>query len=85
MTYQGDNIGDKPTLDLIEIYISEKGYFCEPQKVYDYWERKNWVTKKGTPLKTLENCIDVYNSIFVQRERRKLGNGNKKRRKCVYV
>lgn len=67
MTFNGEEIGDKPTLIQIEIYVGELGLFCEPQDVYDYCEKKEWLTKRGKPIKTLEAAIHVYNSLAVQR------------------
>lgn len=71
MTYKGDKIIGKPSLALIEIYIAEKGLFCEPKECFDYWEKKKWLTKKGVEVKTLEAAIHVYNSISVQHEVKK--------------
>lgn len=67
MTFKGDTIVGKPTLAMVEIYIAEKGLFCEAQDAYDYWESKEWLTKKGVEPKTLENAIDCYNSIEINR------------------
>ena len=67
MTFKGDTIVGKPTLAMVEIYIAEKGLFCEAQDAYDYWESKEWLTKKGIEPKTLENAIDCYNSIAINR------------------
>lgn len=71
MTYQGDNIGDRPTKQLVEIFISEKGLACDVKGCFAYWDKKNWCTKKGYPVKTLESAVNVYNSIFIQRQRKK--------------
>ena len=57
---------------MIEIYIAEKGLFCEPQDVFDYWETKNWLTSKKVEVKTLETAIDCYNSIATQRATKKV-------------
>ena len=65
MTFQGDNIIGNPTLSIIEVYIAEKGLFCSPQDVFDYWSKKEWRTKRGEEIKTLEAAINVYNSIAV--------------------
>lgn len=67
MTYNGENIGLVPKLALIEVYIAEKGLYIEPQEVYNYWENKSWLTKKGKPVQTLEVAVNVYNSIVMQR------------------
>lgn len=67
MTFKGDKIIGKPTLMQIEIYIAEKGLFCEPQDAYDYWESKEWMTKKNKEPMTLESAINIYNSIAINR------------------
>ena len=87
MTFKGETIIGKPSLSLIEIYIAEKGLFCEAKDCYDYWENKNWLTAKHVEPKTLETAIDSYNSIivhrFVKRNAKKLGftRLNKKEKK----
>lgn len=58
MTFYGDEIGLVPTMTQIEIYISEKGLYVTPQQVWDYWSKKNWLTLKGQPVKTLEANIE---------------------------
>ena len=55
---------------LLETYIAEKGLYCDPQGCYDYWEKKDWLTKKGVQVKTLEAAINVYNSIYLEKERK---------------
>ena len=72
MTYKGDTIIGRPTLAMIEIHIAEKGLFCEPREVFDYWESRNWLTSKKLEVKTLEAAIDCYNSIAVQRATKKV-------------
>ena len=67
MTFKGDTIVGKPTLAMIEIYIAEKGLFCDAKECFDYWENKEWLTKKGVEPKTLEIAIDCYNSIAINR------------------
>lgn len=79
MTFCGENIGNTATLMQVEIYVAEKGLFIEPQEAYDYWAKKNWLTNKGQPVKTLEAAIDVINGIAVQRFHK--NNGKKKPKK----
>ena len=67
MTFKGDRIIGKPTLTQIEIYIAEKGLFCEPQDAYDYWESKGWMTDKHREPLTLESAINSYNGIVLHR------------------
>lgn len=77
MTFNGDTIIGKPTLAMVEIYIAEKGLFCEAQDCYDYWEAKNWLNQKGKEIKTLEQAINSYNEIVVfktvKKNQKKLG------------
>ena len=55
----------------IEIYIAEKGLYCEPRDVYDYWEGKGWLTAKQKEVKTLESAICSYNSIAINEATKK--------------
>ena len=71
MTLYGDEIGLKPSVRQVEVYIAEKGLYVTPQQVFNYWDRKDWLTKKGTPVKTLEAAISVVNGIVLQKERKK--------------
>lgn len=84
MTFKGDTIVGKPTLAMVEIYIAEKGLFCDAKECFDYWENKQWLTHKGVEPKTLEAAIDSYNSIvvqkFVQRNQKLLGISKVKRK-----
>lgn len=89
MTFKGDSVIGKPTLAMIEIYIAEKGLFCNAVDCYEYWESKKWLTRKNEEPKTLESAINVYNGIavqkFVQRNQKLLGisNVNKKHKKAA--
>ena len=84
MTFKEDKIVGKPTFAMIEIYIAEKGLFCDPKDCMSYWENKQWLTHKGVEPKTLESAIDSYNSIavqkFVKRNQRLLGISKVKRK-----
>ena len=67
MTFKGDTIVGKPTFAMVEIYIAEKGLFCDAKECFDYWENKEWLTKKGSEVKTLESAINVFNGIVVHK------------------
>lgn len=69
MTYKGQEIGI-PTLELIQECINQWKLRVSAQEVYDYWTSRNWLTKKGQAVKTLESACNVANSLFVQRERK---------------
>lgn len=68
MTFKGDKIIGKPTFAMVEICIAERGYECEPLETFNYWDKKKWITKKGNEIATLENAVQVYNGIVVQRK-----------------
>lgn len=65
MTFYGIEIGEKPTLQQIEVYIAEKGFCIEPQDVYDHYEKMGWKTKKKTPLVSVEAMVNSYNGVHV--------------------
>lgn len=73
MTYKGQEIGT-PTLGLIQECITQWKLRVSAQDVYDYWTSRNWLTKKGQAVKTLESACNVANSVFVQRERKGVNN-----------
>ena len=67
MKFYGDEIGDRPTMTQVEVYIAEKGMSITPKQVFEYWDKKDWLTNKGVPVKTLEAAINVVNGIFVNK------------------
>ncbi len=69
MTYKEEEIGI-PTIEQIQECINQWKLSVSAQETYDYWTTKNWLTKKGLPVKTLESACNVANSVFVQRERK---------------
>lgn len=71
MTFKGDTIVGKPTLAMVEIYVAERGMLCEAVDAYNYWNKKGWLTKKGTEVVSLEIAIDVYNGIVLQKAMKK--------------
>ena len=70
MKFYGEEIGSVPTLNQVEIYIAEQGCYVTPEQVFEYWDAKEWRTKTGDPVKTLEAAVHVVNSIIAQRIRR---------------
>lgn len=70
MKYKNVEIGDKPTKEQFQEYVSRKGYNID----VDYWHNKynerGWITKKKkTPIVSLENIIDVINGIVIRRRK----------------
>lgn len=64
-------ITEKPTLADIEMYIYTKGsgLIVTAKEIFDYWEAKDWKTKKGELPKTLDSLVNVVNSVKSQRLR----------------
>lgn len=51
----------KPTLEEIKAYISERKSFVDPQAFFDYYERNGWVTGKSkTPVKDWKACVRTW-------------------------
>ena len=73
MTYKEQEIGI-PTLELIQECINQWKLRVPAQEVYDYWTSRNWLTKKGQAVKTIESACNVANSLFVQRQRKDVNN-----------
>lgn len=69
MTYNGVEVGI-PTQGMFQEFIEREGFRFTAKEVYDYCASKEWKTKKGTPMKTLEAMANVYNSLFLQNERK---------------
>ena len=65
MTYRGNDIGDRPTIPQVNSHISKHKLCISTKDVFDYWDRKGWKTKCGTPVKTLEAAINTLNGIMI--------------------
>lgn len=76
MTYKGIEIDGKPTLELLKSIFADDFTSATANGCYEYWESKNWLTKKGAEIKTLETAISVYKSVASKR----LENEEEKRR-----
>ena len=71
MKYKGIEIGEKPTLAMIEEFIEEMGYDLNAAEVYKKYDNRNWMTKKKTPLKSVEALLSSANGIEMERKRKK--------------
>jgi hypothetical protein len=60
MTFQGDTI-QVPTFAMVEIYIAEKGYYLDAEKLYNIYSAREWRSIKGNGFESLESVIDSYN------------------------
>lgn len=62
MTYKGKEIGI-PTLEIFKEYIEEKLYDLSAESLYKKYTKRNWLTKKGTPAKSVEVILDACNGV----------------------
>lgn len=69
MKYKNVEIGDKPTKEQFKEYVSLNGYNIDVDYWYNKYDAKGWITKKKTPIKSLETIINVINGIVVQRRK----------------
>ena len=69
MKYKNVEIGDKPTKEQFQEYISRNGFNID----VDYWcnkyDARGWLTKKKTPIQSLETLINVINGIVIRRRK----------------
>lgn len=61
------------TIKVLEDYINSKKMEFTINEFLDYWDKKKWLTQKGTIVKTYESAINVYNSIYLTKKRKKNG------------
>lgn len=69
MKYKNVEIGDKPTKEQFQEYISRKGYNIDVDFWYNKYDARGWQTKKKCPIKSLETIINVINGIVIQRRK----------------
>ena len=69
MKYKNAEIGDKPTKEQFQEYISRKGYNIDVDFWYNKYDTKGWQTKQKCPIKSLEAIINVINGIVIQRRK----------------
>lgn len=67
MKYKNVDIGDKPTKEQFQEYVSRKGYNIDVDYWYEKYDAKGWQTKKKCPIKSLEAIINVINGIVIRR------------------
>ena len=69
MIYKNIDIGDKPTKEQFQEYISRKGFNIDVDYWYNKYEARGWQTKKKCPIKSLEAIINVINGVVIQRRK----------------
>ena len=72
MIYKGKEIG-KPTLEMVQEYINRERFTFPAQIAYNHLEKELWQTKKGQPYQSLEIALNIYNGIYLERQRRNSG------------
>lgn len=65
MTYKGVEIGT-PTISMIREFIKREKFNLDAEKIFDEYEKRNWLTRKGKPVKTLESIICAANGVANQ-------------------
>ena len=68
MKYKGVEIGI-PTIGQIADFIFEKNMTISASEVYDYYEKKNWLTNKGRPIYSLEAMVNAMNGVHCMPKR----------------
>ena len=69
MKYKNVDIGDKPTKEQFQEYVSRMGYVLDVEYWYNKYDARRWITKKKTPIQSLETLINVINGIVIQRRK----------------
>lgn len=69
MKYKGKEIGI-PSLEQIEECCREEKLHVPAIEVYHYYSKKNWLTGKHKPVKTLEAACSAVNGAFLKRLRK---------------
>ena len=67
MKYKNVDIGDKPTKEQFQEYVSRKCYNIDVDYWYNKYDARGWQTKKKCPIKSLEAIINVINGIVIRR------------------
>lgn len=69
MKYKNIDIGNRPTKEQFQEYVSRAGFLIDVDYWYDKYDNRNWLTKKKTEIKSLESIVNVINGIVVQRRK----------------
>lgn len=72
MTYKGKEI-DVPTIEMVQEYILREKFTFPAQIAYNYLEKELWSNKKGVPYPSLELALNVYNGVYLMRQRKNSG------------
>lgn len=61
MKYRNRDIGEKPTMKIVQHCISKHKYSISAEQVFDYWEQRKWTCKNGLRVWTVENAVGICN------------------------
>ena len=71
MTYKGEEI-ENPTVDMLKEYIHLKGFKnLSAEEIFSRYQNNGWRTLKGTPVKSIEAVINIYNGLVNPNSSRK--------------
>ena len=79
MKYKNVDIGDKPTKEQFQEYVSRMGYIIDVEYWYKKYDARGWQTKKKTPIQSLETLINVINGIILRRREKNRDTNTGKR------
>ena len=79
MKYKNVEIGDKPTKEQFQEYVSRMGYILDVEYWYNKYNARGWKTKKKTPIQSLETLINVINGIVIRRREKNRDTNTGKR------
>lgn len=65
MTYKGIEIGDRPTIEMLEEVIKEHGFDLDASVIYENYEKRGWKTLKHKPIKNVEAIINAANGAVI--------------------
>lgn len=65
MTYKGIEIGDRPTIEMLEEVIKEHGFDLDASVIYEKYEKRGWKTLKHKPIKNVEAIINAANGAVI--------------------
>ena len=69
MKYKNSEIGI-PTLEIVEECCKTLGLAVPASDVYNHYKKKNFLTKKKLPIKTVEAMCSAHNSVYLNNLRK---------------
>ena len=69
MTYKNKEI-EVPTLEMFKEYIALKGFNLNAEDIYLHYRKRDWLTKKNKPAKTLEALVNAWNGVALLKNKK---------------